>query len=83
MHIQVEVLKGICLQNLKANAHASLPQDETIARAHWTLGTCVQLSSRPLRQLARIREQVPYTLHWCVDDFSWAYFHCEFLSLPS
>jgi len=72
------VLKGICIQNLKVNAQPALPQDETIASTHWTLGTFVQLSSRPLRQLARVREQVPYTLHWHLDDFGGTYFHREF-----
>jgi len=66
---------GICIQNLKVNAHPALPQDETIANTQWTLWTFVQLSSRPLRQLARVREQVPHTLHWRLDDFGWTYFH--------
>jgi hypothetical protein len=82
LHIQVEVLKRICIQNLKANPHPALPQDETIAGTHRTLRTLLQLSSRPLRQLARIREQVPQTLHRYVNDFGWTYFHREF-SLPS
>jgi hypothetical protein len=79
-HTQVEVLRGICIQNLKVNTHSALPQDEMIASTHWALGTFVQLSSRPPRQLARIREQVPYTLHWYQDDLGWTYFHRYLLS---
>jgi hypothetical protein len=83
LHIQVEVLQGLCIHNLKANAHPALLEDETIAGTHWTLGTFVQLGSRPLRQLARIREQMPYTPHGRLDDFGWAYFHREFSLFPA
>src|SRR5215467_6137136 len=83
LHIQVEVLKGFCIQNLKANAHPALPEGETIAGTHRALGTFVQLGSRPLRPLARIREQVPYTLHGRLDDFGRAYFHRAFSLFPA
>jgi len=83
LHVQVEVLKGFCIQNLKANAHPALPEGEMIAGTHRALGTFVQLSSRPLRPLARIREQVPYTLDGSLDDFGRAYFHREFSLFPA
>src|SRR5262245_47010223 len=46
-----------------------------IARAHWARGTFDQLEAGPLRQFARVREQVPNVLDRGEDDVRRTDFH--------
>src|SRR5205085_10545263 len=50
------------VEHVETDAQPAGSKDEMIAHAHWARGAFDQLGTGPLRQSARVREQVPNAL---------------------
>ncbi len=63
------------VEHVERDAQRAGSQDEMIARAHWARWTFDQLGPGPLRQFARVREQVPNALGGGEEDVGRTDFH--------
>src|SRR5205823_8931938 len=63
------------VEHVETDAQPGLSKDEMIARAHWARGAFDQRGPGPLRQLARVREQVPDALGGSEENVSCTDFH--------
>ena len=73
--IERELAQRTHVEHVDGDSEHAGSKDETIARAHGGRGTCDQRGSGPLRQFARIREQVPDPLGRGEEDISRTDFH--------
>jgi hypothetical protein len=73
--IDRELPHGAHVEHVESDAQYASAKDEMIACAHWARGAFHQPGPGPLRQLARVREQVPNALGGGEEDFSRTDFH--------
>jgi hypothetical protein len=63
------------VEHVERDAQPTGSKNDMIARAHWARGAFDQLGPGPLRQFARVREQVPNALGGGEDDVGRTDFH--------
>ena len=73
--IERELPRRTHVEHVERDAQRAGSKDEMIARAHWARGAFDQLGPGPLRQFARVREQVPNALGGGEDDVGRTDFH--------
>lgn len=73
--IEYQLPRGTHIEHVEGDVQHAGPKDEMIARAHWGDVTSDQLGPGPLRQSARVREQVPDALGGGEEDVGWTDFH--------
>jgi hypothetical protein len=73
--IEHELPRRTHVEHVEGDVQHADSKDEMIARAHWARGALDQLGSGPLRQFARVREQVPNALGGGEEDVGRTDFH--------
>jgi hypothetical protein len=73
--IEHELPRRANVEHVESDAQHAGSKCEMIARAHWARGAFDQLGPGPLRQFARVREQVPNALGGGEEDLGLTDFH--------
>jgi hypothetical protein len=73
--IERELPRWAHVEHVERDAQRAGSKDDMIALAHWARGAFDQLHPGPLRQFARVREQVPNALGGGEDDVGRTDFH--------
>jgi hypothetical protein len=73
--LERELPRRTHVEYVESDAQHAESKGEMIARAHWACGALDQLEPGPLRQFARVREEVPNALGGGANDVGRTNFH--------